>query len=244
MEPQEENDRLSGISTRWSMLEQAHAGGKEGHADPWRALIQRYHGAAYRYLLAAVRDEEAAADLFQEFALRFLRGDFSGANPKKGRFRDYLKTSLIHLVTDYHRQRKAQPGSLPVDVADPSAPAGPDSDDADFTRSWREELLNRTWQSLLEDHPAQHATLLFHVQNPTATSADAAAALSGEWGKEATAGAVRVTLHRARHRFAELLLREVAHSMEDPGQGDLERELRELGLFKLCGDALLRRGPS
>src|SRR6266436_612212 len=101
---------LSQISTMWTMLFRAHAGGPEGAVSAQRAMMERYGGAVYRYLLGAVRDQDAAAELSQEFAVRFLRGDFRRADPDRGRFRDYLKTSLIHLVTDYHRARQRAPG--------------------------------------------------------------------------------------------------------------------------------------
>src|SRR5262245_57328630 len=94
--------RLSGISTLWSTFFQAHKSGDAAVAAR-QALLERYSGAVYRYLLGAVRNEDTAADLTQEFALRFLRGDFHRADPQRGRFRDYLKTSLIHLVNDHHR---------------------------------------------------------------------------------------------------------------------------------------------
>ena len=42
-------------------------------------LFPGYQGAAYRYLTAAVGDPDVAAELFQEFAVRFLRGDFRRA---------------------------------------------------------------------------------------------------------------------------------------------------------------------
>jgi DNA-directed RNA polymerase specialized sigma24 family protein len=51
-----------------------------------------------------VRDPEVADDLAQEFALRFLRGDFQRADPERGRCRDYLKRALINLVHDYLSQ--------------------------------------------------------------------------------------------------------------------------------------------
>ena len=94
MEPPQADERLSRIATLWTLLERAHDGAadEDDAARARRTLLQRYSGAAYRYLLGAIRDEDAAADLFQDFALRVLRGDFHGANRSKGRFRSYLKT--------------------------------------------------------------------------------------------------------------------------------------------------------
>ncbi len=66
----------------------------------------RYGGAVQRYLLASVRDPDAASDLAQEFALRFLRGDFHRADPGRGRFRDFVKRAIYHLMIDHFRERK------------------------------------------------------------------------------------------------------------------------------------------
>ena len=39
----------------------------------------------------AHRDKDAADELSQEFALRFVRGDLKGADRERGWFRDFLK---------------------------------------------------------------------------------------------------------------------------------------------------------
>src|SRR5688500_14765658 len=86
--------RLSRITTLWSVVGQAHGGATAGTASAARrVLMERYRGAAYRYLLGAVRSPDAADELFQEFALRFVRGDFRRADPDRGRFRDYVKAA-------------------------------------------------------------------------------------------------------------------------------------------------------
>ena len=79
------------------------------------ALVHRYRGAIYRYLLGAVRNPDVADDLAQDFALRLVRGDFRNADPERGRFRDLVKTVLFHLIVDYQRRQKAQPRALPPD---------------------------------------------------------------------------------------------------------------------------------
>src|SRR5262245_45019956 len=71
---------LSRISTPWTLLGRAHGGGEDRDAHALRLLLQRYCGAAYRYLRGALKDEEAALDLLHEFVVRFLRGDFRRAN--------------------------------------------------------------------------------------------------------------------------------------------------------------------
>jgi RNA polymerase sigma-70 factor (ECF subfamily) len=203
-------------------------------------LIQRYCGAVYRYLRGALRDEEAALDLFQEFVLRFLRGDFRRADPGAGRFRDYLRGALIHLVNDHHRQERLRPQSLPANIAVVPAAEDPESEVA-FLHGWREELVNRAWQALAEAKPTHHEVLAFHVENPELPSPRAAEELTARLGKPFTASQVRVTLHRARQQFAELLLQEVTHSLGGCTEAELIEELRACNLLKLCGPALKRR---
>jgi RNA polymerase sigma-70 factor (ECF subfamily) len=229
-------ERLSRISTLWSELFQAHATGDAAVAAQ-RALLQRYSGAVYRYFLGAVRDEDLAQELTQELAYRFLRGDFHRIDPQRGRFRDYLKTALVHLVNDHHRKRQQEPEPL---LHDCSAPPKPESD-ADFLATWREELLERTWKALQEANPHYHAVLLFRVDHPEVPSAAMAEQLSVSLGKPLTASSVRKTLQRAHEKYADLLTEEVALSLEQPTPAALEQELQELKLMKYCQEALQRR---
>src|SRR5262245_51348542 len=103
---------LSRISTPWTLVRLAHEDSGDFTLNAQRLLLQRYCGAAYRYLRGALGDEEAALELLHELVVRFLRGDFYRANPGSGRFRDYLKMALIHLVTDYYREQKSKPAPL------------------------------------------------------------------------------------------------------------------------------------
>src|SRR4051812_1379878 len=100
-----EDERLSQIATRWSLLQQARGAGDAA----WGELLLRYHAPVYRYLRGLVRDDAAAEDLCQEFALRFLRGDFRHADPDRGRFRDYLKVALRHLAGERSRRPRPLP---------------------------------------------------------------------------------------------------------------------------------------
>ena len=75
---------LSRISTPWTLLGHAHRGAGDRADHARRLLLQRYCGAAYRYLRGALGDEDAALDSLQEFVLRFLRGDFRRADPGSG----------------------------------------------------------------------------------------------------------------------------------------------------------------
>jgi RNA polymerase sigma-70 factor (ECF subfamily) len=232
-------DRLSRMETHWSAVLAAHAGpaGADGAARD--RLLVRYSRPVYRYLLGAVRDPDAAADLGQEFAVRFLRGDFRRADPGRGRFRDYLKAALANLVNDHHRARQARPGPLAADAPGPAAP--PEPSDEDFLAAWRQGLLDQTWAALREDNPNFHAVLRLRIENPEMTSAEMADRVGADLGRPMTAEYVRKALQRAHARFAELMVERVAESLTDPTAAELEDELRALDLLRYCRSALDRR---
>ena len=147
--------RLSQIRTNWSQLFAAAQPSSEATTAAQRELLLNYSGAVFRYLLGALRNEHAAADLAQDFAVRFLRGDFRNVAPEKGRFRDFLKRTLSNLVNDHFRKQKAEQNriqasalteSLEDDVADSEA----------FDNDWILEILRRTWQAL-EQHQQENS---------------------------------------------------------------------------------------
>jgi RNA polymerase sigma-70 factor (ECF subfamily) len=238
---------LSRISTQWSVIFQAHQGGAEAVTEAQRQLMLRYGGAAYRYLLGLLRDPDAADELSQEFAVRFLRGDFRRVDPQRGRFRDFLKTALRNLVVDHHRRRSTRPRQLPADAPEPADPADHDPDlDRQFLDSWRRELLDRAWEALAraerETGQPLHTVLRFRADHPDLRSAQMAEQLGAVLDRAVSADWVRKTLERARNRFADLLLDDVAHSLDYPGPDAVEEELLDVGLLEYCRPALGRRG--
>jgi RNA polymerase sigma-70 factor (ECF subfamily) len=246
MKDREFDEHLSRISTNWTVLRQAHQGSDDAADRARQLLMERYCGAVYRYLLGAVRDPHAAEDLTQEFALRFVRGLFRQANPARGRFRDYVKTALFHLVDDYHRRQARAPRALPLEHNEPADTGSPAAEaERAFLASWRAELLSRTWRALADDpdKPGQplYAVLRLRVEQPDLTSAQMAEQLAADLGKPFSAAGVRQLLHRARERFAELLIRETALSLGSHPADQVEQELAELNLLKYCQAVLDRR---
>src|SRR5262245_48659426 len=96
---------ISRIPTAWTMVREAHADNTLVQ-DAQQRLLDRYGHAIRRYALSALRDEDAADEVYQEFALRFVRGDFGKADPARGRFRAFVKTVVYRLIVDYQRRTK------------------------------------------------------------------------------------------------------------------------------------------
>jgi RNA polymerase sigma-70 factor (ECF subfamily) len=237
MNQAEIDERLSRIATLWTVVFQAHKEGADTVATARNRLMLRYHGAVYRYLLGAVRDADIAGDLCQEFAVRFLRGDFRRAAPDRGRFRDYVKIALVNMVNDHHRARQAAPKGLALDAA---APAEGDVGE-DFEGGWRAELLEQTWRALAKENPTFHATLQLRTEEPDLPSGDMAERLTKQLGRPISPENVRKTIQRAHAKFADLMLELVAESLDDPTPQSLEEELKALDLLRYCRSALERR---
>jgi DNA-directed RNA polymerase specialized sigma24 family protein len=246
MPPDSPDPRLSQISTLWSTVEKARGQRAEAVTSARQRLIQRYGGAVQRYLLGALRNAEAADELTQEFALRFMDGKYQGADRDRGRFRNFVKGVLAHLIADHYRRLQARPPVQPLEVENVAGrepePADPDPL---FVETWRQTLLSRAWKALaeLEEESGKpfHTVLRLRVDQPDLRSAEMAEHLSAQLGKPISAAGIRQTLHRARDRFAELLLDEVDQTLETATEQDLEQELIELNLLKYCKEVLGRR---
>ncbi|MEM8865188.1 MAG: sigma-70 family RNA polymerase sigma factor [Planctomycetota bacterium] len=238
------DDRLSRIETCWSIIRQAHDPAEDSDAgrevrDAQQNLLDRYGGAVRRYALAALRSEEAADEVFQEFALRFVRGDLGRADPEKGRFRSFVKTTVYHLIVDYQRRgkRDARVAPMRTETPEPKAPTEEQHDEL-FSATWRDDLLARVWQQLEKQEQQTgkpyHTALRCRVDYPKLRSPELAERLTELLGKPMKAGAARVLLHRAREAFAELLLEEVVHTLPGASRDQVQEELIDLNLFEYC----------
>lgn len=236
--------RLSQLSTHWSLLARAQqrldpAAARDAQAE----LLPLYCGAVYRYVHGVVPDSAACEELCQEFAYRFVRGDFRHARPEKGRFRDYVKTALFHLVGEYRRKRQSREKILPFDSQVFVKTPAPDGPDLEFKDYWRKELLNRTWAGLKQacgdgtPGPTPYDVLRRKADAPASSSGQLAGQLSAEYGRPFTAEGVRQMVHRARAKFADLLRRQVGASLPSDDPAEIDGELAELGLLVYCPPA-------
>ena len=235
--------RLSRLSTAWTLLREAHGDRSSVAGQAKLALIERYENAVFRYLLAATKDRNLAEDLFQEFALRVLRGSFQNVRPDKGRFRDYVRRTLINLVNDEHRRAKRQRAQELPDAIVTSALKTPS--DADFDTHWREEILELVWKDLKshENETARpvYSILQLKLSQPTADTKHLTTELNRQLGASYSEANFRKLLQRAREKFAGQLLDEISRSLETCSLSSIEEEVKELGLLSYCRKAIEQR---
>ena len=245
MENVEAEPRLMDMSTQWTLVFKLKDASPEEASRAASELMCRYAGAVHRYLLKSLRNLEAAQELDQEFALRFLRGDFRHGDPTRGRFRDYVKQAVHNLMKDYYR-RKRPSVSLDSGVMEPAVEdEGMAEFEREFQQSWRNDLLDRTWTAVkeFEDKTGQpyYTALRIRVDNPDLNSSGWANLLAEALGRPISAGAFRQTLSRAREVYAERLIEEVAASLNDNRPQALEEELADLELLAYCRPYLQSR---
>lgn len=234
MSEPEFSPRLESIATRWSLIRQAHGAAHASAVDARRVLVLRYAAAVKSYLRGITRNEFQADELAQDVVVRLLQGDFAGADPQRGRFRDLLKTAVRNMARNYWSREKRRTG---VNY-DPDfiAQEGSHADDP-WETGWKERVLELAWEAL-KQHEQQHpdslawTVLRMKTRFPEETSEQQAERLSQQVGRPIRADACRQMLRRARVRFAECLVQEVADGLSDTSPERVEEELIALGLYE------------
>jgi RNA polymerase sigma-70 factor (ECF subfamily) len=225
------------------VLFEAHGASAEVARAAQERLLERYGPAVRRYLLAAVRDPHTADDLFGEFTLRLVRGDFRQARPELGQFRKLLKVALYRMVIDHQRRQSQRP--LPLEVEPAADPPEPFTDsDGLFQAEWRAQLFNAAWAALqaAENRTGRplYTLLRYRTDHPDVRSAEMAARLAERLGPDAEANWVRRRLFDARQQFTDALVAEVARTLVPPSPERVAQELTELELLDYCRAALAR----
>ena len=236
----EPRGRLDDIATRWTLLALAHEAPTTLQGEARGALVLKYGEAVKRYVAAMVRDEHDAADLAQDVLVRLLSGDFGGATPERGRFRALLKMAVRNMVRNHWRKEKRR---QPVDLDPDEVSSTTDPVDQAWEEGWRKSLLDLTWRAIeAHEHSTKgnvfYTVLRLRTDSPQADSAALAETLSAATGRSFRAAACRQQLRRARLRFAQLLVEEVARSLDSPRPDAVRDELHELGLMSYVEDFL------
>jgi RNA polymerase sigma factor (sigma-70 family) len=224
-------------STQWSMVLAARDGSSEA---AMQTLCANYWRPLYAFVRRSGRSVEDAQDLTQGFFSRMIEKDsLRHVDPALGKFRAFLLASMRNfLANEWRRDQTSMRGGrvefLSVQdmtrAEDYYAAATTGTPEQIYERNWALALLERTTQELAAEFTAAGKAHVFAQLKPYlegdrdgARYAQVAAALG--WS-EVT---VRVSVHRMRSRFRDLLHREVAATLADPDdQVEIEQELRYL----------------
>lgn len=225
-------------TTQWSAILLA---GEESSPAARRALEQlcaSYWYPLYAYVRRQGHPVEDAQDLTQEFFARLLERKYlKRADRNRGRFRTFLLTSLKHfLINEWNKSNRAKRGGgrqfislgaeetetrFRAELADNRSP------DKAFERRWALVLLERVLDQLQEEYAAAERAQLFEALKSSLTG-DGSGSSYPEIGLRLgmSESNLKVTVHRMRRRYRELLREEIARTVETPEA--IDEEMRDL----------------
>ena len=237
---------ISRIQTHWSIVLQAGQTRSDLAGALARAeIVSRYSGAVFRYLKRLIGNTADAEDISQDIAVKILDGAFAGADPEKGRFRDYVKAIVINVARTHQcKQTKRNAKQHAMDDRTLAELV----DKSDTAAIWedciREDLIVQGMASLAEFEKQSGmpcATLLeWRISNPLSDSTEMACFIERQTGRTMTAVNARKLLQRSREKLAELLLENVRKTLPPSAQhsDSLQEHLVALGIFEICQSAL------
>lgn len=221
-------------TTQWSVILRAEQGAEEALVH----LCRNYWTPLYAYARRRGNSAHEAEDLTQGFFAHILEHrSFAGVAPSKGRFRTFLLVSLKNFLENENRRDRAlkRGGGRFIISWDHLSSGARDAVASDesltpekaYDREWAVTLVSRVIKQLEKECQAARKTELFDALKSTLTG-DANTQSYQQLANQLkmTEGAVKVSAHRLRRRFGELLREQVQRTVADPSQ--VEDELREI----------------
>jgi RNA polymerase sigma factor (sigma-70 family) len=221
-------------TTRWSVVLKAGQGAEEALVK----LCRIYWAPLYTYSRRRGHAVHEAQDLTQEFFAHVLKNHgFAAVAPSKGRFRSFLLVSLKHFLdNEWHKKRTLKRGGgqhfvsweelQPCDretaeLSDESTP------EKMFDRQWALTLLERVMKRLEKEYIAARKGELFEKLKDYLTG-DSGGKPYQEIAAELnmTEGAIKVSVHRLRRRFGELVRGQIERTVANADE--IDDEIREL----------------
>ena len=224
-------------TTHWSVV---LAAGTLDSPDAFGALsrlAQTYWYPLYCCVRRHGYSPEDAQDLTQAFFAKLLEGNqLALANPERGRFRTFLARSLENFLRSRYRDATARKRGGGNEFVSWDAQTAEErygleplsaSPGALFEKQWIGTMLETVLASVSREFATNTRAELFQVLEPHLWGDDTSTPYARiAEDLQMTPVAVRVTLHRLRQRFHELLRAEIANTVEN--LADVDDELRYL----------------
>lgn len=168
---------------------------------------------------------DEAEDLVQNLFADLLARDFvAELDPARGRLRSFLRTALVHHLSNRRTAARAARrggGVVPMDLDEVEPIASGDDPERALDRTWARAVLARAMLALRKEFddgvrsgPFELVEQFFGEAAPSYEDASRAAGM--------TVPQLKSFLHRARGRYRELVRAEVADTVDSPDDIDAE----------------------
>lgn len=200
-------------------------------------ICQAYWYPIYYYVRRLGHSAEDAQDLTQEFFSRLYHKNYlQSADSQKGKFRSFLLVMLQRFMADeWDKSRRQKRGGgqeiISIDAQDTefryrSEPANELTPDKAFERQWASAIIEQALKHLHEEYEAAGKGAIFQALRSFVTGEDKVPYAEAAEKLGLTESNIKVTVHRLRHRYGELLRAEIARTAATPEE--VEAEIQEL----------------
>jgi RNA polymerase sigma factor (sigma-70 family) len=217
--------------TRLSMVRAAAGATGVKSSEALTDLCRAYWHPLYSYVRRRGYDSDEAQDLTQSFIARLLeKHTLRKFQEHRGRFRSFLLVSLKHFLAnerDAARAQKRGGGQDAVPMESGLHPSDNLTPEKAFEKQWALDVLARVMERLRQEFVQAGNIQQFDGLRSHLTGDDDAIRyrdLAREL--DMTEGAVKVAVHRLRHRFHETLRAEI--SLTVANAEDIGDEIRYL----------------
>ncbi len=221
-------------TTHWSLVLAAAINPTTESNTALATLCQTYWNPVYAFIRRSGYDPDQSQDLTQGFFALVLEKNYLGeADRERGRFRSFLLTAVKHfLANEWDRANALKRGGGQVSVSIDSVEAGTWYAPAAVEEATPESIFERGWAlSLLENVMAKlraefvaaekagqfDSLALFLNRESDDARYDTIAAEMG-----VSAGALRMSVHRMRRKYRDLLRAEIAQTVSTVAEIDDE----------------------
>lgn len=225
-------------TTHWSVVLQAGDTDSPHASEALARLCRAYWYPLYAHVRRQGHSVSDAQDLTQAFFARLLEHKYLRlADPNRGRFRTFLLSSLKNFITnEWQKSNREKRGGgcqiISLDAEETETryraePADNRSPDKAFERRWALVLLERVLDQLEAEFAAAERSQVFEELKSSLTGEDNESTYQ-EIGRRLgmSEGNLKVTVHRMRRRYRELLREEIARTVADPEA--IDEEMRDL----------------
>jgi RNA polymerase sigma-70 factor (ECF subfamily) len=224
-------------TTYWTLIQAASEGLPSESRAALAALCQAYWYPVYSFIRRKVFEDEKARDLTQGFFVLLIEKNYlAAADRERGKFRSFLLTAVKSFLANEHDRATALKrggGQAPISINmseaegrsfEPVETATPESL---FQRQWALSLLERVMSKLREEFGSSGKLDEFNKLMPFLNKDSGSGryeAMAEEIG--VSAGALRMSVHRMRRRYRDLMRSEIAETVSNTE--DIDDEIRFL----------------
>jgi RNA polymerase sigma factor (sigma-70 family) len=226
------------VTTHWSVVLSAQDPHNSRSRQALESLCRTYWYPLYSFARRAGHSPPDAEDLTQGFFARLLEKDYlKAAASDKGRFRTFLLVAIKrYMANEWDRQHAQKRGGfaavVPIDQKLAEARFASElthhlSPDVLFERQWAMTLLDQTMTQLQEEYAASGRAELFDCLRRCLAKDESALPYTEIASRlKMTEASVKMTVHRLRSRYREILQNEIAQTVSTPGE--IQEEIRHL----------------